>query len=94
MGAKKDGIMAYPFIFAWGRYLGSNDDFIFNEIAAAKEDNAPPTAIYKDRVGEEWRTVGDINGRLGRILFSNQVYLIFWDYDPALCERLLDMIPQ
>lgn len=34
----------FPCIVKWGRYLGSYDYYIANELLRAEEDNAPTTA--------------------------------------------------
>jgi hypothetical protein len=51
----------FPYIRAWGRMMGSNQSYIDAEVEKAREENAPPTAIYKNsgnRVG--WSTYEDI----------------------------------
>jgi hypothetical protein len=37
----------YPYIRAWGEMLGSMSYYILEQVDMAREDNAPPTAIYK-----------------------------------------------
>ena len=51
--------MDYKYIRAWGYSLGSFDYYIENQIAKAKEDNAPPTAVYKRQDGT-WATFEEI----------------------------------
>ena len=51
--------MDYKYIRAWGISLGSFDYYIENQIAKAKEDNAPQTAIYKRQDGT-WATFEEI----------------------------------
>ena len=50
---------SYPYIVAWGRYLGSFDYYIALQIELANEDGAPADAIYKKDDGT-WATFGGI----------------------------------
>lgn len=51
----------YPFIRAWGRVMGSQRTYIEEQVAQAREDNAPEDAIY-------WRHEREPDGRTLRIL--------------------------
>ncbi len=50
--------MLYPYIVAWGRYMGSFQYYIDDQQLEAQQDNAPQTAVYKkDRV---WVTFDEL----------------------------------
>jgi hypothetical protein len=51
--------MEYPFIHAWGAYMGSKQYYIKDQVSEAKEDEAPQNAIYL-RDGK-WRTIDDVS---------------------------------
>ena len=51
--------MKYPYLRAWGYYLGLSKDYIDRQVRRATYDKAPHTAIYKT-VGGEWKTVNDL----------------------------------
>ena len=51
--------MDYIMIRAWGQYMGSNNSYIRDQIAIAKEDNAPQNAIYKADEGT-WVTIESV----------------------------------
>lgn len=55
----------YPWIVAWGRMLGSYPYYIDQQVAQARHDGAPNTAIYKDSTGT-WQTTDDITSELTR----------------------------
>lgn len=48
--------MDYIMIRAWGQYMGSQNSYIRDQIAIAKEDKAPHNAIYKSDDGT-WVTI-------------------------------------
>lgn len=57
----------YPWIVAWGRYLGSFDYFITAELERARADSAPRTAISRKHIppsnpapSHEWTTADDL----------------------------------
>ena len=49
----------YPYITAWGRYVGSRDYLIEEQVAQAIVDGAPKDAIFKDSEGV-WHTLADL----------------------------------
>jgi hypothetical protein len=49
----------YPYIVLWGRYLGSYDYYIEQEVAQAKKDNAPKNATFTDSTGR-WHTFDEV----------------------------------
>ena len=51
--------MDYKYVRAWGQSLGSHGYYIEEQIANAKKDNAPQTAIYKRQDGT-WATFEEI----------------------------------
>ena len=53
--------MDYVLIRAWGQYMGSYSYYIRDQIAIAKEDNAPGNAIYKNEDDGTWVTVDKLN---------------------------------
>ena len=58
-GAPRDPGTEYRFIRAWGELLGSREPCIRDQIARARTENAPPTAIYRTQAGT-WATTEDI----------------------------------
>ena len=46
--------LEYPYIWAWGRLLGSFKPYIKGQVANAKADNAPADAIYWDEGQRRW----------------------------------------
>jgi hypothetical protein len=48
-----------PYVTAWGRYLGSRDYYIEEQVAQAVVDGAPKDAIFKDTEGV-WHTLADL----------------------------------
>lgn len=53
---KKPTPIKHKYVVAWGKYVGSMDYYIKDQLALAEKDNAPENAIYKDRDGT-WRTI-------------------------------------
>jgi hypothetical protein len=49
----------YIYIRAWGEMMGSENYFVRNELATAKEDKAPGNAIFKRDDGT-WATIEDV----------------------------------
>jgi hypothetical protein len=49
----------YDTIRRWGSYMGTLPYYVDAEVARAESDDAPPTAIYKDRNGR-WFTAQEI----------------------------------
>jgi hypothetical protein len=49
----------YPYIWAWGRRLGSFRYFIEDQVEQARADNAPQNAIDRNQDGT-WSTTDDI----------------------------------
>jgi hypothetical protein len=49
----------YPWIWRWGRLLGSFSYYIENEVKRAREDGAPQNAIYRRNDGT-WATTDDV----------------------------------
>jgi hypothetical protein len=51
----------YPYVWAWCKYLDSNDSYAEMQIDRARQDKAPPTAIYRGNDG--WTLYEDIANR-------------------------------
>jgi len=51
----------YKYIRAWGKLLGSMDYYIKGQIEQARQDKAPPTAIYRRHNGswQIWENIAD-----------------------------------
>lgn len=49
----------YQWIRKWGKFVGSFNYYIEDQVAEARKDNAPQTAICKDMNGH-WSTIDDI----------------------------------
>jgi uncharacterized membrane protein len=64
--------MDYIYIKAWGRMMGSYDYYITGEVEKARQENAPPTAVYKSHEGV-WRTYEDIERSDTKALITNLV---------------------
>lgn len=45
----------FPYVYAWGRKMGSYGYYIEKQMLKAEEDNAPKNAIFKRDSGE-WAT--------------------------------------
>ena len=67
-GAPRDPGTEYRFIRAWGELLGSREPFIRDQIARARAEGAPPTAIYRTQSGEWATTEGITRAALRRQL--------------------------
>ena len=63
----------YLYIRAWGRMMGSFDYYIEHQVAEARADGAPQTAIYKDTDGS-WHTYENCHSatkaQVDRILYQ------------------------
>jgi hypothetical protein len=58
-------LVKYKYIVAWGRYMGSMDYYILDQIELAETDKAPVDAIYRrselaNSVTARWQTVDGI----------------------------------
>jgi hypothetical protein len=58
-GSKNRRGLPYPYIRAWGHYMGSMSHYIQDQLRQAAEENAPQNAIYKQGDGK-WLTVDGI----------------------------------
>lgn len=61
----------YPYIRAWGKFMGSHQYYINDEIARAKNDEAPQDAIYK-RDGR-WITFRQITSTTTREVIEQMI---------------------
>lgn len=57
-GPKPPKPPAYPYIRAWGKMMGSFKPYIDEQIAAAREANAPLDAVYFN--GNNWVRFTDV----------------------------------
>lgn len=64
-GDRKD----YPYIRAWGKYLGSFAYYINDQIDQANQDGAPEDAVYKNNENV-WVTFGQLNADSQALLKS------------------------
>lgn len=48
----------YPYIVAWGKWLGFTPETVQKTVAEAEADDAPPEAIQK--INGRWSTLSDI----------------------------------
>ena len=67
-GASRGPRTEYRFIRAWGELLGSREPFIRDQIARARAEGAPPTAIYRTQAGTWATTEGITRAALRRQL--------------------------
>jgi hypothetical protein len=56
----------YPYVTSWGRYLGSRDRYIEEQVAQAVVDGAPTDAIFKDTDGV-WHTLAALGRRAPKL---------------------------
>lgn len=61
----------YKCIGLWGQELGSYSNYIAQEKARARLDNAPADAIYKN--GDNWVTLGEVRNRALRIRLTTKL---------------------
>lgn len=54
----------FPFIVAWGKWLGFTPKSVLQTMAQAEADNAPPTVIQK--IDDKWLTLDDIENDTNR----------------------------
>jgi len=59
MGSKPMPSIKHKYVVAWGKYTGSMDYYIKDQLELAATDNAPENAIYKRSTGE-WATTAEI----------------------------------
>jgi hypothetical protein len=59
MGNKPMPSIKHKYVVAWGKYVGSKDYYIKDQLALAEKDNAPENAIYKRSSGD-WATTAEI----------------------------------
>lgn len=50
----------YPYIFKWGQYLDSDIEYIREQVALARKENAPNDAIFRSSDGS-WRRIGALS---------------------------------
>jgi hypothetical protein len=62
----------YPWIRAWGTFMGSSWGYVDQEIAQARMDKAPPHAIYRE-VDGTWRTTDDITEPRTRLTLGSAI---------------------
>lgn len=62
----------YPYIRAWGTYLGSFPYYINDQIALATKDGAPERSIYKSHEGQ-WVTFDEIENLRVKALVQKYV---------------------
>jgi hypothetical protein len=60
------GKQPYPHVTAWGRYLGTRDYYIEEQVAQAVVDGAPKGAIFKDTEGV-WHTLAELERQAPRL---------------------------
>ncbi|AMV17412.1 hypothetical protein [Planctomyces sp. SH-PL14] len=48
----------YPYVVAWGKWLGFTPQAVQKNVLQAQEDNAPPESIQK--IDGQWRVLDDI----------------------------------
>lgn len=66
--------LKYPYIRAWGEWIGSYDYYIRDQQALAEREAAPATAIYKGEDG--WKTVEDVQNPDLRLQLDERVVAI------------------
>lgn len=80
----------YPFIERWGSMMGSFPYYITDQIAQARHDKAPPTAIYKT-AGGKWRTIEEVTSDGTRHYFCSRGWMkpdwTVTDADREMMER-------
>ena len=54
VGQMNGNIKTYPYIRAWGRYLGSFNYYIEDQVALARAEDAPDDALYKASLTGRW----------------------------------------
>jgi hypothetical protein len=68
--------MKYPYIRAWGKYLGSYQYYINAQVERADKDRAPNNAIYYNEDKKCWATADEItdDGARERIEIMSNTY--------------------
>jgi hypothetical protein len=74
MPVNKDSM--YPYIWAWGKRMGSNDYYMENEEELAAQEEAPRTAIFRDSEGV-WSTVDEVQNIELKVWLHDFVHLNF-----------------
>lgn len=72
--AEQEQKVKYPYIRAWGEWMGSYDYYIVQQTELAQRENAPATAIYKGEEG--WKTVEDVQNPSLRLQLDRRVVTI------------------
>ena len=57
----------YPYIRAWGQYLGSHSYYIEAQKEEAEKDNAPGTAFFK-RSNGTWGVAEDLDPEVRKVV--------------------------
>lgn len=71
---KKENLLKrYPLVWAWGKYMGSTEEYILSEIEKAVEEKAPMTAIYKDYITSDWRVLKEVDSTEAKKFLKNFV---------------------
>lgn len=64
--------VTYPYIRAWGEYMGSMSYYINDERRRAEQDNAPATALHRKTDGS-WFTLEEIQSEALRRRLQERV---------------------
>lgn len=62
----------YPYIQAWGTYMGSHQYYIDNQMDDAADDNAPDDAYRKNSTTGKWETYSTAAPHVKKILDDNK----------------------
>ena len=60
----------YPYIYGWGKLLGSQSWYIENQIDLANKENAPTDAIYRHHDGV-WAVLSEVKSEATREEVTN-----------------------
>src|SRR5689334_20218 len=52
----------YPYIYAWGKFMRSEDFYIGGQMELAEFENAPQDAIFRGSEGT-WETIGEVTDK-------------------------------
>lgn len=66
----------FPYIAAWGSFLGSEPYYIIQQIREARYDNAPKNSIYKDTTTDEWVTFDDCRNQSAKVYIGKYVSIL------------------
>jgi hypothetical protein len=58
----------YPYIQAWGKYMGSQEYYILDQMKKAEKDGAPNDAYYKSSETGTWVTYAESGERMQKLL--------------------------